>query len=343
MAFSWFFGEDLVLDLGTSNTLIYSVKKDIKTIEPSVVAVDLTNYEIVAVGESAKNMEGKTPDNIITLNPIKSGRIINFEIAEVMVSNLLKKIKSNFSVIHPKIYITISSGISEVDRRAIEDCVIYAGARSVEFVPAAVASAMGMNLPALDPSGSIIVNIGGGTVDVSLVSLGGIVASKFVEIGGDFVDYDIMNIIKNKYDLMIDKETCEYIKISLSSFLTNKITNSLSIFGRDINTGMPRNAVIYGKDITSSLFPLFNAVCDAIKVILEKTPPSMTGNVLKNGVFLTGGCSNISGCVEYIQSQVGVLVNKTENSLSCTCLGAKKLVENKKNIKIKQNRGKIYE
>lgn len=343
MAFSWFYGEDLFLDLGTSNTLIYSKKKDVKIIEPSVVAVDLNNYEIVAVGESAKNMEGKTPDNIITLNPIKAGKIINFEIAEVMLSSLLKKLKSNFSVMHPKVYITISSGISDVDKRAIEDCVMYSGARAVEFIPSAVASAVGIGLPALKPSGSIVVNIGGGTVDVSLVSLGGIVASKFVEIGGDFVDFDIINIVKNKYDLMIDKETAEFIKINLASFLTNKIKDSLSIFGRDVNTGMPRNAIIFGKDITSSLFPLFNCVCDAIKVILEKTPPSMTGNVLQNGVFLTGGCSNVSGCVEFIQNQVGVLVNKTENPLSCTCFGAKKFVELNKSMKEKVDRGNVNE
>lgn len=342
MAFSWFFADDLVLDLGTSNTLIYSVNKDIKIIEPSVVAVDLNNYEIVAVGESAKSMEGRTPDNIITLNPIKAGKIINFEIAQVMLSNLLKKAKSNFSVMHPKVYATISSGISEVDKRAIEDCITYAGARSVEFVSSAVASAVGMNLPALDPSGSIVVNIGGGTVDVSLVSLGGIVASKFIEIGGNFIDNDIVNVIKNKYDLMIDKETAEYIKINLSSFLTNKITDSLSIFGRDENTGMPKNTVIYGKDVMSSLFFLFNAVCDAIKVILEKTPPSMTGNVLKNGIFLTGGSSNISGCIEFIQNELSVLVNRTENPLSCTCLGAKKLIENRNSLN-KKNRGKRNE
>ena len=135
MGLSWFFGEELALDLGTSNTLVYSKRKDGKVMEPSVVAVDLNNYEIVAVGEKAKNMEGKTPDNIITLSPIKAGKIINFEIAQVMLTNLLKKAKSNFSVFHPKVYIAISSGISEVDRRAIEDCVIYSGARSVEFIP----------------------------------------------------------------------------------------------------------------------------------------------------------------------------------------------------------------
>ncbi|MBF1276120.1 MAG: rod shape-determining protein, partial [Parvimonas micra] len=235
MGFSWILGEDLTLDLGTSNTLIYSKRKDGKIMEPSVVAVDLNNYEIVAVGEKAKNMEGKTPDNIITLAPIKGGKIINFEIAQVMLTNLLKKAKSSFSVFHPKVHIAISSGISEVDRRAIEDCVIYSGARSIEFIPSAVASAIGMGLPALEPSGSIVANIGGGTVDVSLVSLGGVVASKFVDIGGDSIDYDIINIVKNKYDLMIDKETAEFIKINLSSFITSNITNSLSIFGRDIN------------------------------------------------------------------------------------------------------------
>lgn len=340
MSFSWIFGEDLALDLGTSNTLIYSNKKDGKIIEPSVVAVDLNNYEIVAVGEKAKSMEGKTPDNIITLAPIKGGKIINFEIAQVMLTNLFKKAKSSFSIFNPKVYITISSGISEVDKRAIEDCVIYSGARSVEFIPTAVASAVGMGLPVLEPSGSIVVNIGGGTVDVSLVSLGGVVASKFVDIGGDSIDYDIVNIVKNKYDLMIDKETAEYIKINLASFITSNITNNLSIFGRDINSGMPRNAIIYGKDITSSLFPLFNAVTDAIKVILEKTPPSMTGNILRNGIFLTGGCSKINGCVEYLENKIGIAVNVVENPLTCTCEGASKLINK---IKIKNNRRKNNE
>ena len=275
MGFSWILGEDLTLDLGTSNTLIYSKRKDGKIMEPSVVAVDLNNYEIVAVGEKAKNMEGKTPDNIITLAPIKGGKIINFEIAQVMLTNLLKKAKSSFSIFHPKVHIAISSGISEVDRRAIEDCVIYSGARSVEFIPSAVASAIGLGLPALDPSGNIIVNIGGGTVDVSLVSLGGVVASKFVDIGGDSIDYDIVNIVKNKYELMIDKETAEFIKINLSSFISSNISNNLSIFGRDINSGMPRNATIYGKDITSSLFPLFNAVSDAIKATVIDKPSNL--------------------------------------------------------------------
>lgn len=340
MSFSWIFGEDLALDLGTSNTLIYSNKKDGKIVEPSVVAVDLNNYEIVAVGEKAKSMEGKTPDNIITLAPIKGGKIINFEIAQVMLTNLFKKAKSSFSIFNPKVYITISSGISEVDKRAIEDCVIYSGARSVEFISTAVASAVGMGLPVLEPSGSIVVNIGGGTVDVSLVSLGGVVASKFVDIGGDSIDYDIVNIVKNKYDLMIDKETAEYIKINLASFITSNITNNLSIFGRDINSGMPRNAIIYGKDITSSLFPLFNAVTDAIKVILEKTPPSMTGNVLRNGIFLTGGCSKINGCVEYLENEIGIAVNVVENPLTCTCEGASKLINK---IKIKNNRRKNNE
>lgn len=340
MSFSWILGEDLTLDLGTSNTLIYSKRKDGKIIEPSVVAVDLNNYEIVAVGEKAKSMEGKTPDNIITLAPIKGGKIINFEIAQVMLTNLLKKAKSSFSVFHPKVYIAISSGISEVDRRAIEDCVIYSGARSVEFIPSAVASAIGMGLPALEPSGSIVANVGGGTVDVSLVSLGGIVASKFVDIGGDSIDFDIINIVKNKYELMIDKETAEFIKINLTSFITSNITNNLSIFGRDINTGMPRNAVIYGKDITSSLFPLFNAVADAIKVILERTPPSMTGNVLRNGIYLTGGCSKINGCVEYLQNELRVAMNVTENPLTCTCSGARILANS---IKAKNNRRKNNE
>ena len=340
MGFSWILGEDLTLDLGTSNTLIYSKRKDGKVIEPSVVAVDLNNYEIVAVGEKAKSMEGKTPDNIITLAPIKGGKIVNFEIAQVMLTNLLKKAKSNFSIFHPKVHIAISSGISEVDRRAIEDCVIYSGARSVEFIPSAVASAIGLGLPALDPSGNIIVNIGGGTVDVSLVSLGGVVASKFVDIGGDSVDYDIINIVKNKYELMIDKETAEFIKINLSSFISSNISNNLSIFGRDINSGMPRNATIYGKDITSSLFPLFNAVSDAIKVILEKTPPSMTGNVLKNGVFITGGCSKINGCVEYLQNELRIGINLSDNPLTCTCEGARVLVNTMTN---KSNRRKINE
>ena len=338
MGLSWFFGEELALDLGTSNTLVYSKRKDGKVMEPSVVAVDLNNYEIVAVGEKAKNMEGKTPDNIITLSPIKAGKIINFEIAQVMLTNLLKKAKSNFSVFHPKVYIAISSGISEVDRRAIEDCVIYSGARSVEFIPSAVSTGIGIGLPVLEPSGSIIVNVGGGTVDVSLVSLGGVVASKFVDIGGDSIDYDIINIIKNKYDLMIDKETAEYIKINLGSFITSNITNSLSIFGRDINTGMPRNAIIYGKDITSSLFPLFNAVSDSIKVILEKTPPSMTGNILKNGIFLTGGCSNINGCVEYIENEVGIRVNTVDNPLTCTCSGSLSLISGMKKNKTNSRR-----
>lgn len=326
MAFSWLFGVDLALDLGTSNTLIYSKKKDGNLIEPSVVAVDLDSYEVIAVGSKAKCMEGKTPDNIITLSPIKGGKIINFEIAQVMITNLLKKAKSNFSVLHPKVYATISSGISEVDKRAIEDCIIYSGARSVEFIPSGVATAIGAGLPALEPSGCIVANVGGGSLDVSLVSLGGVVASKYIDIGGDSIDYDIMNIVKNKYDLMIDKETAEYIKINLASFLNSDGTNSLSICGRDMNSGMPRNAIIYSKDITTSLFPLFNALSEAIKVILEKTPPSMSGNVIKNGIYLTGGSSYVKGAISYIQKEVGVLVNPVEHSISCTCMGANKML-----------------
>lgn len=343
MAFSWLVGVDLALDLGTSNTLIYSKKKDGNLIEPSVVAVDLDNYEVIAVGSKAKSMEGKTPDNIITLSPIKGGRIINFEIAQVMITSLMKKAKSSFSVLHPKVYATISSGISEVDRRAIEDCIIYSGARSVEFIPSAVATAIGAGLPALEPSGCIVANVGGGSVDVSLVSLGGVVASKFVDIGGDSIDYDIINIVKNKYDLMIDKETAEYIKINLASFLNADGTNSLSIFGRDINYGMPRNAIIYSKDITSALFPLFNAVSESIKVILEKTPPSMTGNIIKNGVYLTGGSSYVKGAISYIEKEVGVLVNPVEHSISCTCMGANKMISSLKGGSSGGRKRKSYE
>lgn len=326
MTFSWLFGADLALDLGTSNTLIYSNKKDGNLIEPSVVAVDLDNYEIIAVGSKAKSMEGKTPDNIITLSPIKAGKIINFEIAQVMITSLLKKSKSSFSVFHPKVYATISSGISEVDRRAIEDCIIYSGARSVEFIPSAVATAIGAGLPALEPSGCIIANVGGGSLDVSLVSLGGVVASKFVDIGGDSIDYDIIRIIKNKYDLMIDKETAEYIKINLASFLHSDGTNSLAICGRDMNTGMPKNTIIYSKDITSTLFPLFNSLSEAIKVILEKTPPSMSANIIRNGIYLSGGSSYVKGAVSYIENEIGIAVNPVEHAISCTCTGANKMI-----------------
>lgn len=321
------FAKDIGIDLGTANTLVHLRGKGVVVREPSVVAVDRATNKVLAVGNSAKEMIGRTPGNIIAIRPLKDGVIADYDITLAMLKDFIKKVNNKGSILKPRVVVCIPSGITEVEKRAVEEAVIQAGAKEAYLMEEPMAAAIGANLPVEEPTGSMVVDIGGGTSEVAVISLGGIVTSKSVRIAGDALDTAIVNYIKKEYNLMIGERTAEEIKIKIGSAFEYEGEDSLIIRGRDLLTGLPKNITIEASEVRAAMNEPISAIIDGIKVTLEKTPPELSADIMDRGIMLTGGGSLIRGLDRLINKETGIPVNIAELPLDCVALGTGKVLE----------------
>lgn len=323
------FSKDIGIDLGTANTLVYMKGKGIVMREPSVVAVDVRSDTVVAVGSEAKSMIGRTPGSIIAVRPLKDGVIADFDITATMLKHFIRLATKSHSFGRPHIVVCIPSGVTEVERRAVEDAARQAGANNVDLIEEPMAAAIGAGLPVGDPCGSMVVDIGGGSTEVAVISLGDIVTSCSVRIAGDKFDEAIINYVKRKYNLLIGERTAEAIKISLgSAYACEDIENTgLDIKGRDMTDGLPKNVTITGPEVRDALSEPFSYIIDSIKNTLEQTPPELAADIIDNGITLTGGGALVRGLDRLITQETGMPVHVAENAIDCVAEGTGKRLE----------------
>ncbi|MBP0979864.1 MAG: rod shape-determining protein [Oscillospiraceae bacterium] len=323
------FSKDIGIDLGTANTLVFLKGKGIIIREPSVVAVDTRDNSVKYVGKEAKNIIGRTPGTIVAVRPLKDGVIADFDTTSNMLQIFIKKAINGSLLSRARVVICIPSGVTAVERRAVKEASFKAGAKQVAIIEEPMAAAIGAGLPVSEATGSMVVDIGGGTSEVAVISLGGIVAAKSVRVGGDEFDSSIIQYIKRKYNLLIGDRTAENIKISLGSASPQPDENNITmtIKGRNLMDGLPNNIDICAKEIREALLdPLFSVI-EAIKTTLEKTPPELAADIIDNGITLTGGGALLKGFDTLISSETGMPVNIAEDPLDCVAKGTGKVLE----------------
>lgn len=327
------FARDIGIDLGTANTLVHVKGKGIVVREPSVVAINRKTNSILAVGDAAKNMIGRTPGDIIAVRPMKDGVIADFDVTQSMLKYFIKKAMTKSSLSKPRVVICVPSGVTEVEKRAVEEATLQAGAKEAYLIEEPMAAAIGANLPVEEPSGSMVVDIGGGTSEVAVISLGGIVTSKSLRIAGDELDEAIVHYVKKEYNLMIGERTAEAIKVAIGAAYPKSEDESMEIRGRDLVTGLPKNLTITSREVTEALKEPINAVVDSIKFTLEKTPPELAADIMDRGIMLTGGGALLSGLDKLINQETGMPVSIAENPLDCVVMGAGKVLEEIETLK----------
>ncbi|NMA96096.1 MAG: rod shape-determining protein, partial [Clostridiales bacterium] len=316
-----------------ANTLVHVKGKGVAIREPSVVALQSDSKKILAVGEEAKRMIGRTPGNIIAVRPMKEGVIADFDVTKEMLMYFIKKAASRGLGIHPRIVVCVPSGVTEVEKRAVEEATRQAGAREAYLVEEPMASAIGAGLPVNEPTGSMVVDIGGGTCEVAIISLGGIVTSRSLRVGGNRFDDAIIHYIKKEYNLMIGERTAEEVKITVGSAFPKKQEINMDIRGRDLVTGLPKTLRITSTEILESLMEPVNNIVDAIKLTLEKTPPELAADIMDKGIMLTGGGALLDGIDRLIIEETGMPVHVAEDPLDCVANGAGKIVEEIETLK----------
>ena len=323
------FSRDIGIDLGTANTLVYMKGKGIIIREPSVVAVDTKTDKVKCVGQEAKDVIGRTPGSIVTVRPLKDGVIADFDVTTSMLTEFIHKAIGGGFFVRPRVVICIPSGVTAVERRAVRDAAEQAGAKRVSIIEEPMAAAIGAGLPVADPQGSMVVDIGGGTSEVAVISLGGIVASKSVRVGGDEFDSSIINFIKKKYNLLIGERTAEDIKIQIGSACPLEEGElSMEIKGRNLLNGLPENITITSDQISSALEDPLAQVLDAIRITLERTPPELSADIIDQGITLTGGGALLRGLDKLIHDETGMPVQIAENPLDCVAMGTGMVLDN---------------
>ncbi|NQD68175.1 rod shape-determining protein [Bacillus haikouensis] len=331
--------KDLGIDLGTANTLVYVKGKGIVVREPSVVALQTDNKQIVAVGNDAKNMIGRTPGNVVALRPMKDGVIADYETTATMMKYYIKQAVKNKSAFSRKPYVMVCvpSGITGVEERAVIDATRQAGARDAYTIEEPFAAAIGANLPVWEPTGSMVVDIGGGTTEVAIISLGGIVTSQSIRVAGDEMDDAIVNYIRKTYNLMIGDRTSETIKMEVGSAGDTEGIESMEIRGRDLLTGLPKTIEVTSAEIASALHDTVYTIVDAVKSTLEKTPPELAADIMDRGIVLTGGGALLRNMDKVISDETKMPVLIAEEPLDCVAIGTGKALDH---IHLFKNRGK---
>lgn len=321
------FVRDLGIDLGTANTLVYIKGKGIVAREPSVVAIQTNTKQVLAVGEEAKKMIGRTPGNIVAIRPLKDGVIADFDVTKNMLKYFIRKATKRRTFFQPRVVVCVPSGVTEVEKRAVEEAAIHAGARDAYLIEEPMAAAIGAGLPVHEATGSMIVDIGGGTTEVAIISLGGIVTSKSIRVGGDELDESIVNFIKKEYSLMIGERTAEEVKITIGSADMNSGLGTMQIRGRDMISGLPKTIDVSSKEIYNAMKePIYN-ILEAIKSTLEKTPPELASDVMEQGIMLTGGGALLDGLDRLIKEETGMPVHIAEQPLDCVAIGTGKALD----------------
>ena len=324
------FSTDLAIDLGTANTLVYQKEKGVMINEPSVVATvrDASGArQVLAVGHDAKEMIGKTPDNIEAIRPIKDGVIADFSTTEVMLKYFIAKAHNRKTLVRPRIIICIPSGVTEVERRAVEESALSAGAREVFLVEEPISAAVGADMPITDPSGNMVVDIGGGTTEVAVISLGGIVIAKSIRIAGDKLDEAIVTYLKKKYSLLIGEKTSEQIKIGIGDAYPSGDGKTMDVKGRDLVRGVPRTIKVTSVEIREAFQEPIRAIVDAVKSTLERTPPELASDIYDRGIVLTGGGALLRNLDKLIAKETALPVQNAEDPLSCVVLGSGKILD----------------
>ncbi|MDE6599232.1 MAG: rod shape-determining protein [Oscillospiraceae bacterium] len=321
------FTKEIGIDLGTANTLVYMRGKGIIIREPSVVAVDTRTDRAKYVGQEAKDVIGRTPGSIIAVRPLKDGVIADFEITTTMLQEFIKKALKGSMFAKAHVIICIPSGVTAVERRAVKEAAENAGAKKVNIIEEPMAAAIGAGLPVSEPQGSMIVDIGGGTSEVAVISLGGIVTSRSVRVAGDAFDTAIINYIKKKYNLLIGERTAENVKIAIGSAFPMEQESDMEIKGRNLLNGLPENINVTSAEIREALAESLSHVIEAIKVTLEKTPPELAADIIDQGITLAGGGALIRGLDKLINKETGMPVNVAETPLDCVADGTGKVLE----------------
>ena len=321
-----YFSRDMGIDLGTANTVVYVKGKGIVLQEPSVVALDKDSRAILAVGNEAKQMIGRTPGNIVAIRPMKDGVIADFEVTQTMLKYFIKKAHPR-GFVKPRIVVGVPSGVTEVERRAVIEAALQAGAREAYPIEEPMAAAIGAGLPVHEPTGNMVVDIGGGTTEVGIISLGGIVTCRSIRIAGDEMDESIINYVKRTYNLMIGERTAEEVKINLGSAYPTNDGEAMEIRGRDLVTGLPKTLKITAEEVRKALGEPVAAIIDAIKVTLEKTPPELAADIMDRGIVLTGGGSMLRGLDRLVSEQTGMPVHIAEEPLLCVVRGTSKVLD----------------
>lgn len=321
------FSRDIGIDLGTANTLVFMKGKGIIMREPSVVAVDTRHDAVRFVGTEAKEVIGRTPGSIVAVRPLKGGVIADFDITASMLQIFIKKVFNNSVFARPRVIICIPSGVTEVEKRAVKEAAFKAGARQVSIIEEPMAAAIGAGLLVAEATGSMIVDIGGGTSEVAVISLGGIVVSRSVRVGGDAFDSSIIQYIKKKYSLLIGERTAEDIKIAIGSAYPYEGEDTMEIKGRNLIDGLPKNITITSEEIREALQDSLASVLEAIRVTLERTPPQLAADIIDHGITLSGGGALLRGLDSLISKETGMPVNVAENPLDCVAMGTGKVLE----------------
>ncbi|MGN0564017.1 MAG: rod shape-determining protein [Candidatus Heritagella sp.] len=323
------FSKDIGIDLGTANTLVFMKGKGIVMREPSVVAVDVRTEEVLAVGDQAKQMIGRTPGSIVAVRPLKDGVIADFDVTATMLKHFIRKALHNSTFSRPRVVVCIPSGVTEVERRAVEDAARQAGAKDVDLIEEPMAAAIGAGLPVAEPTGSMVVDIGGGTAEVAVISLGDIVTSVSVRVAGDKFDEAIISYVKKKYNLLIGERTAEDIKIKIgSAYPTEETENAtMEIKGRNLMDGLPKNVVISADEVREALEDSLQTIVEAIKNTLEKTPPELSADIIDHGIMLTGGGALLRGLDQLVSRETGMPVHVAERPLDCVVDGTGKRLE----------------
>lgn len=324
------FSCDLAIDLGTANTLVYLKGKGIVVSEPSVVAVQKDHVgqkKVLAVGMEAKKMLGRTPGSIVAIRPMKDGVIADFDITEEMLRYFIQKVHNRKTLVRPRIVICVPSGITQVEKRAVKESAESAGAREVYLIEEPMAAAIGAGLPITEASGNMIVDIGGGTTEVAVISLAGVVYAKSVRVGGDKLDEAIVQYMKRKYNLLIGERTAEQIKIEIGSAYAVQDDTGMEVKGRDLVSGIPKTLAISSAEIRDAISEPINAIVEAVRIALERTPPELAADIVDKGIVLAGGGANLKNLDLLLREETGLPVVIAEDPLSSVVLGSGKVLD----------------
>lgn len=322
-----FFSNDIGIDLGTANTLVFVKDHGIVLREPSVVAVQAGTNKVLAVGDEAKRMLGRTPGNIVAIRPLKDGVIADFEVTEAMLRHFISKVHNRRRMVRPRVVIAVPSGITEVEKRAVKDSATHAGAREVYLIEEPMAAAIGVGLPVQDAAGNMIVDIGGGTTEVALLSLSGIVFSRSVRVAGDELDEAIAQYMKRAYNLMVGERTAEEIKIRIGSAYKLEKEVSMEVKGRDLVAGLPKTITITSQEVREALMEPISTIVDSVRITLERCPPELSADLVDRGLVLAGGGALLRGLDRLLAEETGLPVHVAEDPLSAVAEGTGKALQ----------------
>jgi len=329
----------MAVDLGTANTLVYVRGRGIALSEPSVVAIDHRTNEVHAVGIEAKRMLGRTPGNISAIRPLKDGVIADFDVTEQMLKHFIRKVHQNRWA-HPRVVVCVPSGVTGVEKRAVVEATYSAGAREAHLIEEPMAAAIGAGLPVAEPTGNMIVDIGGGTTEVAVISLGGIVVAQSIRVGGDELDEAIINYVKREHKLMIGNQTAEEVKLEIGSAYPLREEVQAEIRGRDMVSGLPKTVVLSSEDVRSALEEPLVQIVDAVKATLDKTPPELASDIMDRGIMLAGGGSLLQGLDERLRQETEMPIHVAESPLTCVAVGSGRALEEFEVMRKSQAAGK---